>query len=194
MNILIIDTPETRESLMMLNSALNTDWNILSAKDEKECLTVYEKNNIDVVIVDFSLEGNLRLLDKITELNPSQRVITLSSNLESSQSSDCVDCIKKYNRRRVMKPLNLQELYHTIVNFDKMVCKYFKSFKDVDKVIPILLRNYNLCSYDNDNKTIYCDSSSEHLLTTQYYSILNELEKYNIKYSMLEEYNIKIKD
>ncbi len=194
MKILIIDTPQTHESLMLLSDTLKTGWEIIVPKDHEECMNIYRGNEIDFVIVDFSLENNIKLLEEITKTNPLQRVITLSSNLESSQNSDCVECIEHYNRRRVMKPLNLQELYHTIINFDKMVCKYFKSFKDTRKVIPILLRNYNLCRFDEESKTIYCDSSNEHILSAQYYSILNELEKYNISYSMISEYNIKIKE
>ena len=178
---------------MQLNTVLKVDWDLVVPKNDKECMELYKNSIFDFVIVDFSLDNNLVLLNEITKLNSEQRIITLSSNIESSEKSDCIECINNYNRRRVMKPIDLKELYETIINFDNMACKYFKSFKDVNKVVPILLRNYKICNFDPESKVVHCESNNQYMLSNQYYGILSELEKYKINYKIISDYNIQIK-
>jgi len=63
MNILLIDKDEeTKQSLSGLIK-LKKDWNLIEALDFNDGLSKYKNFDIDFVIVDFSFDENLKLLN-----------------------------------------------------------------------------------------------------------------------------------
>jgi len=190
MNILIIDSD--KEVLNILNqlTTIENDWNIFTSDGT---LTQYKNHNIDFVLIDFSTNSNKILLDKIISINPTQKTITMSAILECSEAQGCNFCITTYNRRRLLKPIDIKSIYELIKNFEVLQCTYssLNGFQNIEPIISDIIKNFFSYEYDKDSKTIrYQRNHSIHHIT-EMFEIIKILKEHNINYKIINDYDIK---
>ncbi len=88
----------------------------------------YIEGGFDFVMIDLSIPKSYayELIDKITYLNPFQKIITLSNgagNLNRPSSKlGCIHCKENHKRIRISKPLNVKILRDTLINFENKNC------------------------------------------------------------------------
>ena len=88
----------------------------------------YIEGGFDFVMIDLSIPKSYayELIHKITDLNPFQKIITLSNgagNLNRpSAKLGCGHCKKNHKRVRMAKPLNIKLLRDTLMNFENRSC------------------------------------------------------------------------
>lgn len=156
MNILILNDEDTLSTIEQLKSIMELDWKLFFPNSFKESEQLYKTNNFDFVIIDFVSENNTTLLDNILKDNPKQKIITLSQTLKCSDTYGCDNCRNNFNKRRILKPFKLKELYETIVNFDNLPCKYYNGFENKLVFIDQIIEKYKSCQYNSEAKTIEC--------------------------------------
>lgn len=156
-----------------------------------EAINLYEKQSFDIVLVDFTTVEGKTFLDNVVEQNPKQKIITLGYELTSSESS-CDECQKKYNKRRLMKPVNPIDIFKTINNFDTTTCKYANYFNSPKLLLNEFITNYDCFDYDEINQCIIGNQENHDFLIKEFVEIIDELKKYGITHTVEDEYRIKI--
>ncbi len=156
MNILFVDKDKELESMLHHFEQLRLA-NVFFCDSYQTSLDLYENNNIDIVIINFSLDFGQEILAVITEKTPKQRIITISEELVCSESRGGGFCKKHFNKLRLLKPISTKELISAIKDFDNQICKYGDKFDTVSGKIDVLdsiLRRFDNVDYDKENKII----------------------------------------
>jgi len=87
--------------------------------------TFFSGNDYDLVIVALEMDGNegYSFLEHLEATRPEQRTITFSAEEERpSANGGCFVCRDTFQRKRLLKPLDLRHLYQLIEHFDRMEC------------------------------------------------------------------------
>jgi len=163
-------------------------FNILSCD---ATLDVYNENDIDIVIIDFSDDACRNILDEIVRINPFQKTITISNEIECSDKNGCVHCLKNFNRKRLLNTFNNQDLYYLIKNFDSKQCMYFNSFTDIFDILEDILKRFSTCSYDKSTKIINVENTNEGMITLL--EVINILNQHNVKYEIKDITTIQLR-
>lgn len=154
----------------------------------------YVDNSVEIVMIDHSSDKNNQLLNKILEINPSQKVIIISDSSECSPNIGCDNCLTLYNKRRLLKPLDFKEFTNLIENFDNLNCYYSnpQCMDNLQHIISGLVRRFNFYHYDQDKNLIYSNHRPEDFLVIQQeLEIIKILNSYDIKYE-IEGINIQL--
>ncbi len=85
--ILIID--DSRVSRMMIKSIIvdnHDSWNILEAANADEAITISEKNDIQLMIIDYNMPGKtgLEVAGDLIRLHPKAHKFMLSANIQDA--------------------------------------------------------------------------------------------------------------
>ena len=126
MNILYIDNNNfqsiTRASLIeQLGKA-----SIELCGSFESCLELYKNGHHDIVIIDFAIDDGAKILEYILSIDAYQKVITLSASNEISEIHGCEYCSKNHKKRRLMKPVPINDLINLIKDFDYYQCTHYK--------------------------------------------------------------------
>jgi response regulator RpfG family c-di-GMP phosphodiesterase len=100
------------------------------ATNKAEALALYRLHSVDIVIVALEMYKNegYQIIDAIHDANPDQRILTYSAVPENPSSHvSCNVCSKSNRRHRIRKPVQLDELYNEIENFDALTCREDKT-------------------------------------------------------------------
>jgi len=109
----------------------------------ESCSLVYDITEYDIVIINFTIEQGLEVLNHIQTHNPKQRIITLSEELVPSVNDEH-HCKKHYNKRRLLKPIDNSEL---------IGCA-----EGLVSILGDVLRRFNGVQYDIVNHQISIDN------------------------------------
>lgn len=151
--------------------------------------SLYEKNKYDVVIINFTLDFGHDILEQILKVDPKQRVITVSEKLIGSEEKGGDYCQAHYNKRRLLKPVDIIELIKLIKNFDNNECKYKNKFycnKGLIDIMNDIVKRYPNTTYDKMNHKIHSENIRYIL------DVADLLSKNNIDYTVVDEHTIKI--
>lgn len=133
-SILLVDNLE--DGLKQLSQSLTRRYTTVDICDSFDALkSFYAPDKYDIVIIALEMfdEGGYKSVDHVSTLSPVQRIITYSAEPERpSHGKGCEVCLKENKRHRIVKPINLRELYDQIENFDNHCCMYAE----------IAMRNY----------------------------------------------------
>ena len=188
MRLLLLDSEDVEKYLKHLIYIMKLDWKVFSVRDSFKAHEIYSSTTIDMLIVDFSVKEYKGFLEEIVKKDPFLKTITISDILHCSNTQGCESCVKSFNRKRIVKPVNMKELYDTIINFDTFPCRYFLNFENVVQLLPKIIENYNFCKYDPLKRIVECD---EHHISSLI-SITELLDSNNISYE-LDENKVFIK-
>jgi len=191
MKKLLIDNDVHTLTQLLLVSDLK-DSNLLISDNTLE---QYKNNDIDLVIADFSHSHNKKLLDEITEYNPKQNVLIISNELDCKNKDGCVHCTANYNRRRLLKPIDIKEVYTFLENLDCTICKYEESqcFSYIKPYLDDILRSYQYYNFDKEKNLISkINTHNNTYVLQEQIKIHHLLEKYDIDHTLLDNMNIQI--
>ena len=157
-----------------------------------ECGKVsYTQNRYDLVIVDMDLEFNKKLLSYVLDINPMQKIITTGMKLEYSEKKGCDFCQLNYNKKRLLKPIELSQLITFIKQLDTSKCKCMNKLDNKEGLVEIMgdvVRRFSLAKYNSDNKSISFNG------TNSLINMSNFLEDKKIKFLIDELDSIQIKE
>lgn len=194
MNILVADADYLVVNLLEHFKDLESNLKIFNIVNNKDGLEQYKNNDIDLVILDFSVNNYSELLLEIMKINKFQKTITISESLTYSENLGCDFCIQNHHRIRLLKPIKIQELIDTIQNFDTKRCKYFGSLENIENFISDIERRYLHYKYDSTTKQIMLKNknTSSYQVIQELVDIINNLNEFNIKYSVTDDTLIQL--
>ena len=191
MEILVFDRKDKNDQGLyeiISDNLENADFTYISELDD--ALYKLREKEFDIIIVDFSTNEGKSLLIKVEELDPAQRVITLSDTLGCSAELGCEYCEKHFRRKRLLKPVDAYELIKYIVNFDELKCKYTKSFENIVTILEDIIKRFGTYRYDKEKHMIVNDTKSP-LYIKELIEIVEILNRHYIPYEIINE-DIKI--
>lgn len=167
------------------------DFNASFVETKDEAIDLFKKNNYDMVIIDFSTEDGSLFLTHVLSTNEKQKIITLGYELKSSYEN-CNYCKENFNKRRLMKPISVIDLYKTIMEFDSTVCKYSNRFDNPYDLIEDFIHRYDYFQYNKKDKIISRKNSSIENVMKDFIYMVEDLKRYHINFEIISEYTIKI--
>lgn len=187
MKILLLDDDYILFEQLKCLMELDKSWSLVSINEVN-----YDK--IDFVIVDIFNEKYNQILQKVLDINPKIRTLTVSDKLSSNFPKGCEYCNSTYNRIRLIKPIKLKLLFDTIKDFDNIPsCPLLNAFSDLENLIPIIIKQFKNLFYDKELQTVLSTSSTESKEhTMQILSLLTLLDENKIQYTLLDDSRIKI--
>lgn len=191
MNILLIDDDLQIKIIFDTLVKLEKEWTVYQAETLQEATNIYTKNQIDLLVIDFSLEENDKILKDLIEKNPKLKTITLSENLQCSITLGCETCQKEFKRKRLLKPISAKLLLQYIKEFDLLDCKYFNTFNNsqyIKELIPEIIQRYVSCEYVHEENYIVFNSNR----INDIYDFCDILVQHNINFEILENNQVKI--
>lgn len=193
MNFLVIDRDELTIEMCRVLKMKEPSWDFTNIQDIENPIEVYKTKEFDFVFVDLFFEENRVVFDEILKINKEQKTITLSKKLEASEFNGCEFCVGNYKRRRLLKPFSIKELYHTIINFENIRCRYYKSFESIEIILDEILEQFLYYVYNKDSKSILLkDSERVSLEFNELLEIIKLLDNNNIKYKVIDNKEIRI--
>ncbi len=193
MKLLIFDKENSShdtDSISLLNQSLK-DFTISLTTDVDDAKILYESSKFEIIIIDFTTKEGEHFLEYIVKNNSKQKVITIGFELTNSEKLGCDYCEANYLRRRLVKPINIIDLYKTITNFDNIKCEYKNKFNDLEVILKQLLYKYQYFKFDKIEWRIYARENGS-IVLKQYLELLNDLNLYNIKYEVIDDKTLKI--
>ena len=112
LSVLIVeDELALRESFQFLLQNLFAE--VDTAEDGQEALNKMDERDYDIVLTDLSMPrmSGLRLVDKIRKKSQSQIVVAISAHDDEEFS----EALAPYNVKLLTKPLEMDELFETLV-------------------------------------------------------------------------------
>ncbi len=159
--------------------------------DLYDAIKIYEEDQFDIVLVDFTTLEGKTFLNTVLQKEPKQKIVTLGYELTSS-ASDCEQCQKEYNKRRLMKPVNPIDIYRTIIEFDTITCAYVNFFNTPKLLLKEFIENFDCFEYDEKQQMIYHNEENHDFVIKEFIEIIEELKKYEIEHQTQDDYHIKI--
>ncbi len=124
MKILFIDDESIQNSIRIGLLEQTAHHVVHLVSDMDEAVASYISESPDIVLIDFTVSHGLDTLYKILEINPEQKIITLSDSVDCSELLGCDYCLENHHQRRVLKHQPIHDLLYLIDNFDRMPCEY----------------------------------------------------------------------
>ncbi len=156
-----------------------------------DAIKLYEENVFDMLLIDFTTNEGQTFLNTVLEKKPGQKIVTLGYELTSSET-DCERCQKKFNKRRLMKPVNPIDIYKIITEFDDTPCAYANFFDTPKLLLNEFIKNFDCFEYDEEKQLIYHNNGNHDFIIKEFIEILDELKRYEIEHQTQDDYNIKI--
>ncbi len=94
------------------------------------------------------------IFNYITNTHPKQKILAISKTLTYNHTFTCEECAKLFNRRLLLKPLNVGQLLAYIQNFNKLICKYSSESNEILEIMEDILKQFIYYSYDKEKKEI----------------------------------------
>jgi len=172
---------------------MKLDIKIDEVKSDINFFELYERNIYDILFVEYSENVWEDILNNILHVNESQKIILLSDTFGCSISNDCIACQKKYNVNILIKPIldiKTSELF-----MRKFICEEYETNELQFKLLQ-LNRQLNLdhgsISIDLKTLTYKFESLSGHRQIIALSDLISELNKKELKYVVLHNFDVKI--
>lgn len=192
MNILLIDNDEKINGIVQEISKIR-NYNFFKSDFTFD---QYFEKDIDLVIVDFSDEEAMNLLNQIISFNPRESIITISEKLECAEFMNCEKCKRMYNKKRLIKPIDINQLVQTIDNFDTISCRYenIDCFSDFNYIIDDVMRRFDYFVFDKNENKIYADKeANENQLTFELLNLTQLLNDFKVEFALVDNKEIQLK-
>lgn len=190
--ILIYD--ENWDDLVILCNMIKLlpiEFHIDTIMSYEECTNIYTKEKYDIVFIDFATDIGKEILSYITMTYQQQRIITISGVNNCSDHYGCTDCLKKYNKFRIVKPIKQNELFNIILKNE--VCSSYCNeilllqLETLSKKLTTLTLNKNTLFFKNNG-------DSYHRTMTETIQLINNLKDKNIQFQIFDSGIQIIKD
>mgnify|MGYP000055941330 CR=1 FL=1 len=190
MEILIYDTESTNQDIYDI-VAKHLNINFIKTTTEEDFYLHYKKISKDsLIIIDVTNEIGEKLFQHITNTVPKQKILVISKTLTYNHTFTCKQCADIFDRKLLLKPINVHHLILYIQNFDKLLCKYSSDSNEISVIMHDIFKQFISYSFNRETKEIILnDTSSNHI--KELISITDLLKTHNIRYE-IQEKNIKL--
>lgn len=111
----ILVTDDSRVSRMMIKSIIidtHENWNILEAASADEAVAIAEKNDIQLMIIDYNMPGKtgLEVADELIRLHPKSHKFMLSAHIQDAVKEKAEALSLKF----VSKPITEEKIKNII--------------------------------------------------------------------------------
>lgn len=195
MNILIYENNKTHNNYLLF--LLDTfkkhlkEIEVINAENYKDFISIYSENHFDIVFIDTENDNGSQILNYLLETNLEQNIVIMNNDYECIDELSCNITNKNYNKYRIIKPINQEELIQILKNEkqDELFSNLSKELK-ILKIIEKQIDNYKL---DLDkSEFIPMNNNFKEKILSSTLTILKMLDDHGIKYELLENYTIKL--
>jgi DNA-binding NtrC family response regulator len=124
MNLLYIDNPSLQTQIRVQNLEDIGKHTVEMANSLGDVYMMFKKDKYDVVIIDHGIENGNRYIEHINEIDPMQRVLTVSSAVRCVYDH-CDDCVENHNVRRLNNPTTMKNIMRMVQGFDGFKCDHY---------------------------------------------------------------------
>lgn len=124
MNLLYIDNPSLQTQIRVQNLEDIGQHTVEMANKLGDVYMMFKKDKYDIVIIDHGIENGLRYIEHINEIDPMQRVLTVSGAVRCLYDR-CDDCVENHNARRLNNPTTMKNIMRMVLDFDAFQCDHF---------------------------------------------------------------------
>jgi len=193
LRILLLDDDTNIEGLLKNFLEIENEWSLIKSTAYHSNIDNYPDNNIDLIIADTSKKLFNDSLNKIIAKNKTKKTIIISDEIKSNINPNCDYCQENYNRKRLFKPTSSKELYNLIKYDDESSCLYINRLDSPKKILSTIIKRFSYFDYDELKEIIYSSQvNTNNRYTYEFISIVSLLEKNDIPFKILDEYQIKI--
>ncbi len=160
------------------------------ASSYEECIDFYKENDYKNIFINLDDEGK-KIIDKITEIYPKQKIFLLNDKTEYLNNQNCELCTKEFNRHMIIKPINQDLLSKVICNKFNCEVKEIDSFTfTLKKINKLILKNfpYLTCNFNESYTTFKSERMSAQILLF----VTDLLQEHNIKFEVLDYERIAV--
>lgn len=190
MKILIFDTESYKDDIYdIVLTHLKIPFKKIIVEDDffKE----YENLEVNtLIIIDVTNKTGEKIFNHITKTTPRQKILVLSKTLLYNLTFTCNECAKLFNRKLLLKPINVGQLINYIQNFDNLLCKYSSDSNEIIEIMDDILKQFLYYSYDKEKKMIMLKNTLSPNIK-ELVNISELLSIHNIRYTV-EGNNIRL--
>lgn len=152
----------------------------------------FNKNEYDKIYIDFSDEIGSKLIKIISSQKPKQELFMINSEYECVEEKDCMYCMSEYNRKSLVKPLNIDVIQKSIKSRKYKCDKMLKS--EFDFKLQKLRREFNLKNpkvnlhFNRFQKQIITSPSSVDIFNT----LKDDIMKFDLEFNVINEGVVQI--
>lgn len=191
MNILVCHQNENVINKIKMLERLN--YRIFIVDGYEDGINIYNNSEIEFMILDYKNTNYFELSKFILEKNQDIKTISISNELCEScrEIGSCDNCLKLYERRRLLNTFEINELVEVIKNFNTKACHYYNTFFKIESILGDILKRFLGVYYESKSKIITLEGTDTSLIHN-IVEITSLLIEHNIKYSVISEREIKI--
>ena len=195
--ILLIDemTNKTNIFLSVLDNL--SQFTIHSSIQFMDCVEYYDNNRYEYIIIDHKYKDSDELLDYILTKNAKQKVILLSDTLNCPV--DCNFCLNTFTFVRLLKPINISEVFKYIQNETEFSCPNQYRFEEIDSIEKLFdLINIKEYSFYKEKEIIddclYFRPEENSNINMKELNIINELiDKNKFETKVMKDFCLAVK-
>jgi hypothetical protein len=178
-------------ALCSMIKLLPIEYYIDTITSYEECTNTYTKDKYNIIFIDFATNVGKDILSYIVAMNQQQRVITISGANNCSDHNGCTDCLTKYNKFRVVKPISMNELLKIILNNEKC-----SSYCNETLLLELEVLSKKLTTFTLNKQTLCFHNNEDnyHRIMAETIQLTNDLKNKNIQFQILDSGIQIIKD
>ncbi|MFT7004523.1 MAG: hypothetical protein ACJAWW_001881 [Sulfurimonas sp.] len=187
-NILLVDS-DIRFYNFLKSLSNSMGRNLFTHDNYEDSVKSYLSDEIDLIIIDSALDYSKPFLNYIEKNFPNQRTLVISEELEYSVSEGCEACIRNYNRKRILKPIDIPSLIHLLNNFDEFECICRNKFSSPDGLIEIMeyiVKRFSGMKYFSEGRILF-NTENQSLEDITIF-----LQRHHIPFQIIDETKIQL--
>lgn len=188
MKILIYDNNEGLKEFCELMRMIPIEYSLDFATDFLEFKEYFNKQKYNIVFTELEREGQ-KNIEFIKETSPKQKLIILSAKTDCSEQLGCEFCKENYNQLRLIKPLDINDMVHSLkkhTQCDLLMCED-KFISD----IVVLAKPFKSFELDKENLILKEKGENKNQIVKEKIYLSQKLSLSKIDYTVLED-QIKI--
>ena len=193
MNILVFNSTDSYNNIYNIISEFYKNIFFTNINDHDAFLDEYQQKTYDIVIIDLSLKNADQILHEITRLNPEQKILTILNGFKYSNHLDCKSCHNRYNRRRLLRPINISDLIEYLLNFDNTSCYYSNECNHIEDILEYSLKRFLYYKLDFEKRKIICQTTSGAYIQ-ELTKIIDILNIHNLEFQIEHDHHISLTD
>jgi len=141
MEILLFDKESSQNNIYdIVANHLNITFKKVTTVDS--FYKLYTANLDSLIIIDVTEEDGEEIFHHITKTRPKQKILVLSKKLTYNHTFTCEQCDQMFNRKLLLKPLNVSQLIHYIINFDTLLCRFSSNSNNIKDIMSEILEQF----------------------------------------------------
>lgn len=189
MEILVYDLESYQNDIYdIVSEHLNIKF--IKVFNKEDFFFLHNQRSENITIIDVTETSGEEIFNLITNKNKKQKVLAISKTISYNQEFSCEECAKIYNRKLLLKPLNVGQLIAYIQNFDNLICKFSSNLNNILEIMADIVEQFLYYSYDEENRMIIKKETQSKDIK-ELIKITELLKTHNIQFSIVDE-NIKL--